>query len=281
MSTADMTPALSRRTVTPLMASRGLRPAAQLAAGKPCGTRVRYYAGCRCHECRAANKAYEHQRAEARARGEGNGLVSAERARAHLQWLSARGVGRKTAADAAKVSLSVVAHIASGRKQTIRAQTERRLLQVTEAAAADRACIDATQTWQRLDELIACGYSRAYIASQVIGHPAKALQLVRHSVTARNAERVRQAYERLRYATPAETRQALKLQRDLRAEGYRPERVLAALTAEATRRGWAPPTLETARRGARAGCLRHQEVLLLVQVHRELTGADFDTQEAA
>lgn len=68
---SDLTPALSRRTVAPAMAARGLRSAAELAAGKPCGTRVRYYAGCRCKPCRKANSLYEAERAAAKARGEG------------------------------------------------------------------------------------------------------------------------------------------------------------------------------------------------------------------
>lgn len=267
---ANFTPTLSRRTVNPVMAARGLRPAAELAASKPCGTRLRYYAGCRCDACRAANTAYEHQRAAARARGEGNHIVSAEAARAHLAWLSRRGIGRKTAADAAKVAASVVSKIVDGERTKIRAQTERRILAVTEAAAADRAHIDARATWKLIDELLACGYSKARLASEISGRPCKALQLARQRVTARNAELVRRAHQRLRYATAAASRRAQRQLDALRAEGFRPERVLQSMAALAARRGWPTPTLQAAHKGRMAGCLRQQEVELLEVVHTAL-----------
>lgn len=72
----------------------GLRPVAELAADRPHGDRLRYMAGCRCKECRAANTAYETQRALARKAGDWNGVVSAARARSHIAVLSAAPTSR-------------------------------------------------------------------------------------------------------------------------------------------------------------------------------------------
>lgn len=232
-----MTPVLSRQTVSPLMAARGLRTAAELAAGKPCGTRVRYYAGCRCSECRRANTEYEKARVKARKAGEWNGLVSSARALEHVRRLRASGIGYRTLADAAKIPPSQVAKLIYGQRQQIRAATERAILQVTEACAADRAYIDATLTWRMLDELVGCGYSRARLASELLGRPVRALQLSRERVTVRNAEKVRQVWQRLRYASPADTRRAHLMLRELSEEGFNRARVIRQVEERVLRAG--------------------------------------------
>lgn len=261
-------PVLSRRTVNATMAARGLRSAAELAQGKPCGTRVRYYAGCRCAACRAANTAYERERAAARARGESGHIVSAERARAHLAWLSRRGVGHKTAADAAKVAASIVAKIVYGQRLNIRAHTEARILGVTVAAAADRAYIDGTETLRRIGELLAWGYTKTRIASEVLGRPARSLQIKPGRVTVRNAERVRRVHERLRCVDAAPT---LRLLQELSEEGFHRNKVAQRLAELAARKGWEVPDL-----AARKGLLRHQAAELVQALHRELMQIEED-----
>lgn len=246
-----LNPVLSRRTVNPTMAARGMRPAAALADGKPCGTRVRYYAGCRCDDCRRANTEYERGRAAARARGECNGLVNAERARAHLAQLSTQGVGYKTAADAAKVAASILSKINAGQRLKIREQTERRILAVTPEAAADRAYIDGAPTWLLLDGLLDSGYSRARIASEMAGRPVKALQLMRHRVTVRNAELARQVHARLQLASPAHQRQAQAMLAELRDEHYRLDRIQREVDELAAARGWSAPSISPRPQGGR------------------------------
>lgn len=272
-----MLPALSRTTISAQMAARGMRPAAELGATKPCGTRLRYYAGCRCGACRRANADYEAQRAQCRRRGERNGLVSAERARQHLLWLSSRGVGHKTAADAAKVAASTVSKVVYGQRLKIRERTERQLLAVTPQAAADRALVDAAPTWRLLDELIDSGYPRARLASLLLGRPVRALQVSRKLVQVRTADAVRRLHERLRYADAGTNRQALHQLQELRDEGYLQTRVLAAMAAEAERRGWPAPTLQPAGKGTRAGCVRHQEAVLLDHLHKRLLAEEGTT----
>lgn len=265
---------LSRRTVNETMATRGLRPAAALAADKPCGTRLRYYAGCRCFACRMANSAYEAERKAARARGEGNGPVSAERARAHLAWLSANGVGMKTAADAAKVPPSSVAKIIYGQRLKIREQTERRILAVTTATRADGALVDGTATWVLLDELLASGYSKAHVATEIAGKPMKSLQLRRERVTVRNAGLARQVYNRLRLASAAELRLAERQLAELREECLRMERIQRDVDEIAAARGWEPQTITPApwKRGRRPQPARfaHRATVLIGALHARI-----------
>lgn len=274
--TDTLNPVLSRRTVNPAMAARGLRSPAELAAGKPCGTRMRYYAGCRCQACHAANTDYERGRAAARALGEGNGLVSAERARAHLAALSAAGVGRKTAADAAKVAASSVSKIIDGQRTKIREQTERRILAVTPAVAADRAYIDAAPTWLLLDELIASGYRLTRLASEMLGRQVRALQLRRDRVTVRNAALARQVYERLQLAEPALQQQAERQLAELRDEHYRLDRIQREVDDLAAARGWTGPSVITQPAHGRwpqpAG-LTHRAAMLVGLVHARLIEA--------
>jgi hypothetical protein len=264
----EPTPVLSRRTISSTMAARGLRSAAELAKGKPCGTRVRYYGGCRCDACRAANTAYERERAAARARGESGRIVSAERARSHLAMLRKQGIGYKTAADAAKVAPSIVAKIVYGERTKIRAQTEARILAVTEAAAADRAYIDGTETLRRIGELLAWGYTKTRIASEVLGRPARSLQIKPGRVTVRNAERVRRVHERLRYVPAAPTLQRLQ---ELSEEGFHRNKVAQRLAELAARRGWDVPDL-----AVRNGLVRHQAAELVAQLHGQLIEQEED-----
>lgn len=273
---SDLTPALSRRTVAPEMAARGMRSAAELAAGKPCGTRVRYYAGCRCKLCRKANSLYEAERTAAKARGEGNGIVSAARAREHLTWLSSRGVGRKTAADAAKVAASIVSKIIDGQRLKIRAQTERRILAVTEATAADGANIDAAPTWRLLDELISSGYSKAHIAREIRGGPARSLQISRGLVAVRTAAMVRRAYERLRLADARASARALAQLRELRDEHFRLATIQRFVDELALARWWPAPSIDPRPSGGRwpgPSGLTHRACVLIGELHAELIGS--------
>lgn len=112
-----------------------------LADRHPHGTRVRYMTGCKCMLCRAANSRYETERALARKNGDWNGLVFADRARAHIKMLSRRGIGRDLVADVSGISRSMIADIKACRKLRIRARTEKRILAVSEEARASRTLV--------------------------------------------------------------------------------------------------------------------------------------------
>lgn len=259
---SEPTPVPSRRHVNPTLAARGLRPIAALATGRPCGTRTRYWAGCRCNPCRAANTAYERQRTAARARGEFNHVVSAEPARLHLVWLSAQGVGRKTAADAAHMPHSTVSRIIDRQKLKIRAQTEARILRVTPAAAADGAMVDATATWQRLDELLTQGYSSARLGSELLGKPVRALQISRHKVRVSTVQAVQRLHERLR-RVPAEP--TLARLGELSEEGFHRTRVARLLADAAALRRWDAPDMAVHR-----GLIAQRSAELVEALHAQL-----------
>lgn len=242
------------------LTQRGLRPVADLASNREHGERLRYMAGCRCSECRRANTDYERARAIARAAGDWNGIVSAQRAKEHMAQLSAHNVGRRAVADATGVAETTLSEINAGRKTHIRARTERLILAVTQAAAADRALIAAGPTWKLLKRLLREGYTSAELARHM-GYSNKALQFGRDFVTVRNAFEVERLHQQLR-TCPA--RPTLKLIRELREEGFRLA-VIAARVAEMGGLKEAPALT------ARQGRIRADIAELVKRVYAQLT----------
>ncbi len=198
------------------LAARGLKPAAKLAESKPHGDRLRYMAGCRCQDCRRANSAYESARQKARAAGDWNGIVPAAKARLHMKALSEQSVGRRTVADVSGVADSVLTEIIAGRKTHIRARTERAILSVTVAAAADRALVDAGASWEKLNALIKDGYSKTELAYG-LGMKTHALQVGKTLVTVRKAFEIGRLFDRLKMVDAARSEAALN---ELKNEGY-------------------------------------------------------------
>lgn len=241
---------------------RGLRPAAELAAARPHGDRLRYIAGCRCQECRRANTAYERARALARKAGDWNGIVCADRARAHLKALSAAGVGQHQISDASGVARTTLQLVAAGRRPKLRARTERLILAVTAQAAADGSLVDAGPTWALLDELLATGYSKAELARQ-LGYSSRAIQLKRKQCTVRNAYEVQLLHARLRRVPAAES---LRLLAELREEGLRLNKVTQLLEQLAAQLGRGAPNLDTC-----TGFIHAATADLLRRLHNDLT----------
>lgn len=161
-----------------------------------CGTRARYVCGCRCDDCRRANREY----ARGRARAEFNGLVAAERARAHLVALSAAGVGKRAVAASSDVALTVIAEIRQGLKKQIRAATERRILSVDAGAIADHAVVSAKEALAAVRLMRRAGYTKGEIA-QRLGAQTPALQI---ALKGRMLARTRLAVERLAREVAAE-----------------------------------------------------------------------------
>lgn len=173
-----------------------LKPAKMLAADKPHGVRLRYMAGCRCDACRRANTDYEIQRAKARKAGDWNGIVPADRAREHLKALSRRGIGRRTVQACTDISVTVLFDIRSGRKKRIRARTERLILGVTKAQAADHALISGRKSARRIALLLEEGYTQKFLARR-LGYKHPALQFNQDRITVRNAARIERLYKEL------------------------------------------------------------------------------------
>lgn len=175
---------------------RGLRPIAELAADKPHGDRLRYLGGCRCDACRAANTAYERSRNVARAAGDWNGIVSADKARRHIKKLSKLGVGRRAIQAATDVADTILSEIRSGTRKNIRARTERLILAVTTDVRGEACLVPAGPTWALIDDLIAAGYTKSEIALG-IGRKTPALQLDKTTITLRNEAAVKRLHARL------------------------------------------------------------------------------------
>lgn len=225
--------------------ARGMKPVTELARQRPHGDRLRYMAGCRCPACRGANTAYERMRARARKAGLGNPIVPADEARAHLKALSAAGVGRATVAQATDISSGIVQMIAAGTREKIRLATARKILAVTPDCKADGTRIDAAPTWALIHELIKAGDTKLSIA-RALGQQGSGLQLSRHTVTVRNADKVRRHHAR-RMAEIAAERQAAQ------AEAERTAPVPAGATRQ--RLDWLREELGHPKRVARAiGC---------------------------
>lgn len=181
----------------PYARMQGMRSVAELAADKPHGTRMKYRGGCRCDECRKANSAYENERQKARRAGDWNGIVPADRARAHLRKLARVGVGRNIVAQCSGVARSIVHAIRHGQVKRIRARTERRILAVTTAQRGDAALVPAARVWQLLHELLEEGYTRPFI-NQQLGYRTKyAFQFSRKLVQVRTLHRIERLHERL------------------------------------------------------------------------------------
>jgi len=244
------------------LANRGLRPVSELGASRPHGHRLRYMAGCRCTECRAANTAYERKRSVERKAGRGNGIVCAAAARSHLAQLSRTGVGRRTVQAVSGVADTVLQDLIAGRKTRIRAETERRILGVTTRAAADKALIDAGPTWKLLDELLADGYSKACLARQLL-KATPALQIGRSKVTVRTAFEVERMYARLGFC---DARAMLKQLDMLADEGYRSARIGEELNRVAGARGVPVPDL-----AVRRGRVLTSTAVLVNEVFNRLT----------
>lgn len=172
----------------------GLKSASELGKNRNHGERIKYMAGCRCFYCRRANSDYERERIGARANGDWNGIVPAKKARIHMRKLSRLGVGRRAVGAATDIADSVLSKIISGKRNQIRARTERLILAVSVAHASDGAYVDATRTWKQIRQLLLEGFTKIRIA-EAIGQQ-RALQLGKVRVTAKHAAAIDRLWRR-------------------------------------------------------------------------------------
>jgi hypothetical protein len=154
-------------------------------ATQPHGKRARYQAGCRCSLCRKANTDYERTRRP-------NGLVSADRASAHLLSLRAAGVGYRAVAAAAGLGRATVAKALRATTK-LRAETAKAILSVTKDALLDGAFVPSTRAKQMIEELKKEPLTQTRIARE-LGY-ASSLQIAKSPyITARNERRLRALY---------------------------------------------------------------------------------------
>lgn len=184
------------------------------------GTRTGYVKGCRCDDCTHANRAEAAERAaRAASGGPTTDLVDAAAARHHLKVLSAQGATQKSLARACGLNVKTVVQIMSGETLRILPETDEAVLAVSMAevrsAVAPGTRVDAAATWALLNDMIARGWPKAWIAREL--GMGNALQLRTDTVTARNAGKVAELARRLGDRRPPKrrARQPLPPLRDL------------------------------------------------------------------
>lgn len=180
------------------------------------GTRTGYVKGCKCEECTEANRTKARERIARSVAGRPTtDWVSATRARMHLAALDAQGAQQKSLARASKLNVKTIVGVLSGTTKRILPETETAILALTfgavQAAVAPGTSIDGGPTWVLLDDLIARGWPKAWIAREIGKGTEKSLQLRRDSVTAGHAKAVARLYERLGDRKPQSWRRCKQL----------------------------------------------------------------------
>lgn len=139
------------------------------------GTHVKYtIERCRCLPCTVAARVYNRDLRRKHARPDESfvAFVPARRARRHLEDLQRQGIGHKTVAE-------ITAEMANGAQR-----------------------VDAARTWQLLNDLLAQGFYKAWIARQLHGPQARALQIRPNQVRASTARAVEQLHAEWSGRTP-------------------------------------------------------------------------------
>jgi hypothetical protein len=167
------------------------------------GTRARYnLAKCRCSECRRANTDYEIDRqAERRVTGPvkpDRQLIPAEKAVIHLKLLQSAGVKLHSVSRASGISRHVLVRLVQGQIRRTRRSTTDRILAV---GSGDAFYVDATETWELLDALIARGFTRMALA-QHLGLKGRELQVNRVRVTTATARKIGALYAQISTSEP-------------------------------------------------------------------------------
>jgi len=85
--------------------------------------------------------------------------------------------------------VTIISMIKSGKRQRIRANTERQILAVTDGDRADGSLVDAGPTWRRIRALLERGYSKATLA-KMFGSTTPAIQINAVRIKAATAFRI-------------------------------------------------------------------------------------------
>ena len=165
------------------------------------GTRGRYVSGCRCEPCTEANRLYgrardRHQRRVAYGIEEPRPerVIDATEARDYLRWLASVGVGSRVVARRAGLTRTTVREIAIGDRARCLPETAEKILAVGKYDRSSGARVDAADTWRKIDELLARGWTRKAIAQRIVSPTAVQLQIGRDEVRASTAEKVAALY---------------------------------------------------------------------------------------
>lgn len=133
-----------------------------------------------------------------------NSLVPADRARVHLFELSKQGVGINAVRDASGIARTVILDIRTGKKATIRRDTETKILDVDTTARLDCARVDGTETRRLIADLLARGGFTKTALARRLGSEASipTLQYERDFVSVRTARKVAELHRELELDQP-------------------------------------------------------------------------------
>ena len=157
------------------------------------GTNGGYVRGCRCKPCRKAHREYEAGRRKAKANPE-SGYVAADRARAHLLYLAEQGLGVDAVNVATDIIPSIIIGVRNGSRPRLQKRTEKKILAVTADLALDRALVDATPTWRRINEMLASGTQESIIL-EALDRTGPITRLGHTRVTVRTAALVERLHQ--------------------------------------------------------------------------------------
>lgn len=159
------------------------------------GTRTHYVKGCRCNDCRTANREYARNR-DRHLRRVAYGIetprdryVDATETREHLEWLRSWGIGLRTVSQHTGIGRSALQQIVSGETRKVLASTEYEVLNLLRDTRHGQVIVDAGPTWKRIAWLQSQGWSKARIARE-LGYRSPALQFRTDRITYRLEQRV-------------------------------------------------------------------------------------------
>ena len=161
----------------------------------PHGSFQRFNQGCKCDPCRKAWNRYNAARMRDRRRGDWQGLVKADRARAHIQSLQVTAI---CMAKVAGLDVGVIKRIIHGHER-IWSSTERTILSVTEEKiqklypllANQGTFVDGKKARRMLADLKVSGFSQADLGREV---GINQLRASRPKVRLWNAKRIERLY---------------------------------------------------------------------------------------
>lgn len=164
------------------------------------GERTGYVKGCRCTPCTRANNQKNAEREARIAAGlPSTVMVDAGRAHRHLQHLVALGATQKSLVRASGMNRSHLRNLLLGTQKRITPSVEQTVLAITiaqaQAAIGGGSLVDAGATWRLLDDMIARGFPKSWIAREL--GCGNALQLRRDYITASSAAKVLELSTRL------------------------------------------------------------------------------------
>lgn len=122
--------------------------------------------------------------------------VPADKSRAHLNWLSCRGIGRDSVRDITGLNDDNLKKIRQGKRATVFAETEKKILSVTPKGYAGATVISSEETWKMLNRLLQGGFTRSELALRM-GYKTPKLHFGREAVTGATEARVRRFYEKV------------------------------------------------------------------------------------